>query len=361
MAFLRKAKHFCKPPTPTARRVRCITRRAIVARHEAARLDVGLQEYSPLLQECPTQFTGQLARYRALPASGSHTSSRKSRLTIGSTADNSADDGSPAPNSTGAAHPTSTVEDAPMASVETLPPRTSQTSANSGASKRVLSHGKQVVLNSDSDSDSMEELDFGVPAPKPSIPTYTGRPTRSRLAVEEPELRRPPKSARSVGKRSSNKLMETAQKNIETEREIQESTKALERSRADLKKMHEQPTLATTNIDKDTLKHALQDGNDSDGADRLYKAVQRTNEAQAQTVYHFFDQTPDLSLVSPFPHRSLPDHGWTVCFEGMYPAACYSTPLNFGQKHQLETMPSRLGLHNRSFACKNCPRSLPLG
>ncbi|KAG9199524.1 hypothetical protein G6514_008382 [Epicoccum nigrum] len=208
-----------------------------------------------------------------------------------------------------------------MASVETLPPPTSQTSANSGASKRVLSHGKQVVLNSDSDSDSMEELDFGVPAPKPSIPTYTGRPTRSRLAVEEPELRRPLKSARGTGKRASNKLLETAQRNIETERKIQESTEALERSRADLNKIHEQPILATTNIDKDTLKHALQDGNDSDGADRLYKAVQRTNEAQAQTAYYFFDRPPDLSMLPPFPHQSLPDQGWTVCFEGMYPGA----------------------------------------
>jgi hypothetical protein len=222
LAFLHKAKHFCKPPLQ--RRVACVTaRRAIVCRHEAARLDVGLQEYPPLLQDCPTQFRGQLARYRALPASGSHTSSCKPRLTIGSIADNSADDGSPTPNSTGAAHPTSTqasaagqttsldsntstVEDAPMASFETLPPPTSQTSANSGASKRVLSHGKQVVLNSDSDSDSMEELDFGIPAPKPSIPTYTGRPTRSRLTIEEPELRRPPKSARSIGKRSKKAL-----------------------------------------------------------------------------------------------------------------------------------------------------------
>lgn len=115
--------------------------------------------------------------------------------------------------------------------------------------------------------------------------------------------------------------METAQKNIETDRKIQESTEALERSRADLKKLHEQPSSAATKLDKDTLKHALPDDNDSDEADRLYKAVQRTNEVQAQTAYHFFDHSPDLSLVPPFPHQSLPDQGWTVCFEGMYPGA----------------------------------------
>ncbi|KAF3008760.1 hypothetical protein E8E13_010161 [Curvularia kusanoi] len=249
-----------------------------------------------------------------------------------SPADNSADNGSPPPSSAGASQPTSTqasaagktrmsesttsaVEDAPVTSIETPLLVASQTSANSGASKRVLSHGKQVVLNSDSDSDSMGELDFGVPAPKPTVPTHTGRPTRSRIAVEEPELRRPSKSARSSGKRSVNKLMETAQKNIETERKIQESTEVLERSRADLTRIHEQPPSASVTLDKNALKHAIQDDDDSDGADRLYKAVQRTNEAQPQAVYHFFDHATDLSLIPPFPHQSLPDHGWTASFE----------------------------------------------
>ncbi|KAF2629724.1 hypothetical protein BU25DRAFT_408991 [Macroventuria anomochaeta] len=207
---------------------------------------------------------------------------------------------------------TSTVEDAPttdtvMTSIETLPPNTSQTSANSGASKRILSRGQQVVLNSDSDSDSMGELDFGLPAPKLKIPTYTSRSTR-RTGFDEPQLRRPPKAGRHSGKRSFTQLMETAQKNLDTERKIQERKAALE-------KEDEQPAPVATTLDKSTLKHAIQDGDDSDQADRLYKAMRRTNGVQAQTAYHFFEDTPDLSSIPSFPQRSLPDHGWTACFE----------------------------------------------
>lgn len=211
----------------------------------------------------------------------------------------------------------SAVEDAPtdvavMTSRETLPPNTSQTSENSGPSKRVVSHGRQVVLNSDSDSDSdsMGELDFGLPAPKPKPVMHTGRTSR-RTGLDEPELRKPPKSAKNknTGKRSFNQLLETAQKNLDTERTIQER-------KADLDKVDEQPALAATNIDKSTLKHAMQDGDDSDQAERLYKAMQRTNEVQAHTAYHFFEDAPSLSLIPPFPQRSLPDHGWTACFEG---------------------------------------------
>lgn len=200
-----------------------------------------------------------------------------------------------------------------MASIETLPPTTSQTSANSGASKRVLSHGQQVVLNSDSDSDSMEELDFGLPAPKPlKIPTYTGRTTRRTAFEDEPELRRPPKAARNNGKRSFNQLMETAQKNLDTERKIQER-------KAELAKVEEEESVpAATHLDKYTLKQAIQVGDDSDQADRLYKAMQRTNEVRAHTAYHFFEDTPNPSLVPLFPEKSLPDHGWTACFAGAF-------------------------------------------
>ncbi|KAJ4988800.1 hypothetical protein SVAN01_05777 [Stagonosporopsis vannaccii] len=206
----------------------------------------------------------------------------------------------------------STVHDVPpadsrTASVETLLPNTSQTSASSGPSKRVLSGGRQVVLNSDSDSDSMGDIDFGLPAPKPKPAMHSGRPNR-RIAVDEPGLRKPPKPAKATGKRSFNQLLETAQKNLDTERTIREQ-------KASLDKVHEQPAPVATSLDRSTLKHAIQDDEDSDQADRLYKAVQRTNEAQVQAAYHFFEHAPSQSLIPPFPKRSLPDHGWTICFE----------------------------------------------
>ncbi|KAF3048299.1 hypothetical protein E8E12_011650 [Didymella heteroderae] len=213
----------------------------------------------------------------------------------------------------------STVEDAPtaedttMTSIETLPPTTSQTSATSRASKRVLSNGREAVLNSDSDSDSLGELEFNVgpPAPKPPrIPTHTGRTTRRTAFEDEPELRRPPQAVRNNGKRSFNQLMETAQKNLDTERKIQER-------KAELAKIEdeEERGSATADMNRDTLKQAIQAGDDSDQADRLYTAMRRTNEGRALTAYHFFEDAPSLSLISPFPERRLPDQGWTACFK----------------------------------------------
>lgn len=204
--------------------------------------------------------------------------------------------------------------DTATTSIETVLPNPSQTSVNSGASKRVMSHGQQVVLNSDSDSDSMGELDFGLPTPKLKVPTYSGRPTRSRVLLEEPELRRPSKATRSTGKRSFNRLMETAQKNIDTEKRIQER-------KADLERVVEQPTSVNLNLDKHALKQAIQDEEGSDQADRLYKAMQRTNEAHTHTAYHFFEHQPDISIVPTFPLQSLHDHGWTACLEGNLPFA----------------------------------------
>lgn len=255
---------------------------------------------------------------------------RSLRLTDRSTADTITNHGSQPPTPTGSALPdraqssagrpsasstshTPAVEDATtdsvMTSVETLPPNTSQASANSGPSKRVLSNGRQVVLNSDSDSDSVGDIDFGIPAPKPKPATLSSRSSR-RTAVAEPELRKPPKSAKTTGKRSFSQLVETAQKNLDTERLIQEQ-------KAGLDKVDEQPAPVAIPLDKNTLKHAMQDGEDSDQADRLYKAMQRTNEVQTQTSYHFFEAAPSMSLMPPFPKRSLPDHGWTACFQGM--------------------------------------------
>ncbi|KAF1929333.1 uncharacterized protein M421DRAFT_100445 [Didymella exigua CBS 183.55] len=202
-----------------------------------------------------------------------------------------------------------TTEDTIMTSIETLPPATSQASASSRMSRRVTSNGQQAVLNSESDSDSIGELEFGVSAPKPlKMSTNTGRTTRRTTFEDEPELRRPPRADRNNGRRSFNQLVQTAQKNIDTERKIQEH-------KAELAKEEEASVLLTTDLDKDTLKQAVQAGEDSDQADRLYKAMQRTNEVRVHTAYHFFEDSPSLSLTYPFPEKSLPEHGWAACFE----------------------------------------------
>jgi hypothetical protein len=238
----------------------------------------------------------------------------------------------------------STVEDVPTAkdtvitSIETLLPTTSQTSANSRASRRVLSNGKEAVLNSDSDSDFLEELDFkvGPLEPKlPRIPAYTGRTTRRATFEDEPELRRPPKAVRSNGKRSFNQLIETAQKNLDTERKIQERKAELAKGEGE-----EQQASAMTDMDKDALKEAIQAGDDSDQADRLYMAMRRTNEVRALAAYHFFGDTPLLSPEPPFPERRLPDHGWAACFESAFYLLRQVTLLTSSQYRLFEVMPS---------------------
>jgi hypothetical protein len=168
-----------------------------------------------------------------------------------------------------------------------------------------------MVLNSDSDSDSdlLGDLDFGLPTPKLKIPTYSGRSSR-RLGLDEPELRRPPREGKKNSKRPFSQLMETAQKNLDVEREIQEH-------KAYLEKADVEPAAVAKTLNEDTLKQAFHDDNDDDKANRLYKAMQRTNEVQAQTAFHFFEEVPKSTSAMPFPQKSLPDHGWTACFEGM--------------------------------------------
>jgi hypothetical protein len=104
--------------------------------------------------------------------------------------------------------------------------------------------------------------------------------------------------------------METAQKNLDTERKIQERKAELAKGEGE-----EQQASAMTDMDKDALKEAIQAGDDSDQADRLYMAMRRTNEVRALAAYHFFGDTPLLSPEPPFPERRLPDHGWAACFE----------------------------------------------
>ena len=82
---------------------------------------------------------------------------------------------------------------------DTLPaPAPSQTSAVPGTSRRIVSNGKDVVLNSDSDNDSLPDLDFGLPAPKPTTPKTTTITTRSKRASENAEdgLRLPTKKVK---------------------------------------------------------------------------------------------------------------------------------------------------------------------
>jgi hypothetical protein len=198
-------------------------------------------------------------------------------------------------------------------SVDAPPSKLSQTSANSGASKRVTSNGQQVVLNSDSDSDSLPDLDFGVPESKPKISTATTATytTRSKRAWDdEDEGLRKPEKKKGSDRRTFDALVKTAQKNLETERRIQEHKAALEKSSEE-----SAPTKITLNAE--TIGQVVQgDEEDPEKAHRLFQAMQRTNATQTESAFHVFKDISDsISVRTSFPIDSLPEHRWVSNFE----------------------------------------------
>lgn len=216
----------------------------------------------------------------------------------------------------------STAPSAPAASrapsVEAHPPGASQTSAYSGASKRIVANGEHVVLNSDSDDDSLPDLDWGEPTTSSKLTTTakeTTITTRSkRISDDENEdegLRRPTKKVKS-GKRSLNALVESAQRNAETERRIREH-------KADLERSSEEPTTNDI-IDESVLGQVAQNGDDDpEQAHRLFLAMQRTNATQMESAFYFFEDISDsIPVQTRFPASSLPKSRWASNFEGVY-------------------------------------------
>lgn len=193
-------------------------------------------------------------------------------------------------------------------SPDAQPPTTSQTSVNSGASKRVVTNGEQVVLNSDSDSDSLPELDFGVLTT--GFKTVTPA-TRSKRTAEHDDdgLRKPEKRAKSKS-RHFDQVIQTAKKSREVEQIIAEH-------KADLENAVNGASNADFVFNEYALGQVVQNDEDPDQAHRLFLAMQRTNATHVERVYHLFDYPQSLSVASAnFPMHSLPEHRWTTSFRG---------------------------------------------
>ncbi|KAI4712516.1 hypothetical protein J4E89_002783 [Alternaria sp. Ai002NY15] len=193
------------------------------------------------------------------------------------------------------------------ASADAPPFNPSQTSANSGASKRTTSNGQQVVL--DSDDDSLPDLDFGLPTPKVKT-TVTTTTTRSKRMSEDQEngLQKPAKKVKD-NKNKFDVLVKAAHKNFETERQIKEHSALLDQSLEE----HADTTLA---LNEELLGQAVDDDDDPEKAHRLLQAMQRTNATQMESVYHFFQDHSDSIQAQPkFPLSSLPKHGWASIFK----------------------------------------------
>ncbi|CAN9429825.1 unnamed protein product [Alternaria alternata] len=200
------------------------------------------------------------------------------------------------------------------ASADAPPFNPSQTSANSGTSRRIESNGQQMVLNSDSDDDSLPDLDFGIPVTKVKALT-TMTTTRSKRTSEDQVhgLRKPVKKAKG-DRINFSALVQTAQKNRETERQILEHKTALETPL-------EIPVNASITINEETLGQVVDDDDDPEKAHRLFQAMQRTNATQLESTFHFFKDNSDSNSIpmrAAFPIRSLPNHRWVSNFEDSY-------------------------------------------
>jgi hypothetical protein len=193
-------------------------------------------------------------------------------------------------------------------SPDAQPPPASQTSVNSGASKRVISNGEQVVLNSDSDDDSLPELDWGPLTANVKTAVPITRSKRTTTDVDDDGLRKPERRTKSK-KLPFDHVVETAQKNKELERIIAEH-------KADLAKKVEEAPASDFVLDEDTLGQAVQD-DDPEQAHRLLLAMKRTNATHVESVFHFFNEPPGRRPVkSKFPVNCLPAHRWTSSFRG---------------------------------------------
>lgn len=159
------------------------------------------------------------------------------------------------------------------------------------------------MLNSDSDSDDLPEFDFGE-----TMPVASGSKTNG--GVEIDVLRRPPPKREDDN--SFSLFVQKAQQHAERERKIAES-------KADLEKPIVKDTLvADFDISEEVLADAVKDEEDPQKARRLYLAMQRTNALHSECVFHFFDEGQNVSVPkgSPFPMGCLPNHRWTLNFEG---------------------------------------------
>lgn len=190
--------------------------------------------------------------------------------------------------------------------MDTLPSRPPHSSGNStNTSKRVFSDGQPVVLNSDSDSDSLSDLDEILLGPSFKPKASTMVPLN---ASKNGGLRKPPKRPRDDG--AFKRLVQAAHKNAETDRHIAEVQETLD-------KPTEETLESNLQINEDLIANTVHDDDDPEKAKRLYAAMQRTNALHVDCVFHLFGQGSDRKRNNvSFPMKSLPQHAWTSSFEG---------------------------------------------
>jgi hypothetical protein len=166
-----------------------------------------------------------------------------------------------------------------------------------------------VVLNSDSDSDSLPDLDDLLDSQlvaKTRAATRTA-PVRNK---EEPKAHGlPPPSKRSKDDKAFKRLVQAAQRHAQMEQEIAEAQAELD------KPLREDSPERDPIISEKMVADAVNGEDDPDKAKKLYLAMQRTSAFQVDCVFHFFNQEPDHSQ-KPFPIERLEPFHMVSTFQG---------------------------------------------
>jgi len=189
---------------------------------------------------------------------------------------------------------------------------TPQSSTNVAVpSKRVVSNGEPVVLDSDSDGEEFIDLDaLWEDSPKKSKIETQAPASRSDKKPQDGGLRRPPKKPRE------NKAFALF---VQTARQSDELEQHIAQVKADLDKpLPEHLSSTELDVSEEMLANAVNHHDDPNKAKKLYLAMQRTNALHTDPVFHFFDQDAPLtpSRDPPFPISCLPEHEWTDRFTG---------------------------------------------
>ncbi|KAF1993341.1 hypothetical protein P154DRAFT_527821 [Amniculicola lignicola CBS 123094] len=268
---------------------------------------------APALSRSDSQSSSDATAHRTWPSP--RTLSRQDKTSSSRPANSPTP--TPAPGPAKVLPEAKTAQSDPQTHAANQPPATSQSSNNSNNSKRIVSNGEEMVLNSDSDSDSdiLPEIDLGFKA-APSRTTAT-RALRSGVTsksvpyiqVDASGLRMPSTKLKAP-KPSLAHLVRSVEANEAAEQRIAAV-------KADLEKPAES-TLPDEEINEEFLAGVVGGGEDGDKARRLYLALKRTNAASLHTTFHFLGQNPPVPSrrdAKRFPVDSLPNHGWVSIFE----------------------------------------------
>ncbi|KAF2639288.1 hypothetical protein P280DRAFT_58113 [Massarina eburnea CBS 473.64] len=226
-----------------------------------------------------------------------------------------------------------------------LPPTTSQSSANSvTTSKRIVSNGEPMVLDSGSESDdSLGELEWATKADPKVTPTATIKP---RARAKDNGLRKPPEKKK--GDKGFNDFLQRTLQSTAAERKIAELEAELDRPEEEVTQDEDHE------ISEETLANVLRNGDDPDRAKNLHRTLQRVNALQMDCVFHLFraDWTV-LSMTRPFPMHSLPNHSWTSVFQN-HSSQEQAFMSGFAQLvFRFQELPEELGLWMIDQVCTN--------